>query len=278
MVIYGLTDYLAASGELHPNFNAAVTVNGRALLTRHFGDAEALAPSPVVVNLPDDALAPGNDIRITRSGDGRLYWSARIIYYSTAPTAMRAGSATLNLLRDYYKLTPAKEGDKIVYRLDPLEGAVQPGDILAVRQTVTGSAWRYLLLEDPIPAGAEFIERDDLYEIKEKPAWWTYWFTRRELHDDRVAIFQTWFPAGQKQYFYLLKIVNPGLFRVSPARVQPMYQPRFIATTESRIVEVRRTSVRAGLQPGSSTPPQPSPAASTPPPSTHSAQNTQDKE
>ena len=54
-----------------------------------------------------------------------------------------------------------------------------------------------------------------------------------------MAIFQTYFPQGQQQYFYLLKVVNPGVFQVSPARVQPMYQPGFLATTESRRMEVK---------------------------------------
>ena len=54
-----------------------------------------------------------------------------------------------------------------------------------------------------------------------------------------MAIFQTYFPQGQQQYFYLLKVVNPGVFQVSPARVQPMYQPDVISTTESRRLEVK---------------------------------------
>jgi hypothetical protein len=110
---------------------------------------------------------------------------------------------------------------------------------MAVRLTVTGSEWKYLLIEDPIPAGAEFIERDDLYELKSRPDWWTTYFSRREFHDDRAAIFQTYFNPGQKQYFYLLKIVNPGAFRVSPAEVQPMYQPDLLSTTENRRIEVK---------------------------------------
>jgi alpha-2-macroglobulin len=108
-----------------------------------------------------------------------------------------------------------------------------------VRLTVTGSNWNYLAIEDPIPAGAEFIEKDNLYEIQDRPPWWRYWFTRRELHDDRMAIFQTHFANKQQQYFYLLKVVNPGLFHLSPARVQPMYQPGHQATTEARTLEVR---------------------------------------
>jgi hypothetical protein len=116
---------------------------------------------------------------------------------------------------------------------------VAVGDIVAVRLTVTGSEWKYLMLEDPIPAGMEFIERDAAYELRSKPPWWQYFFTRRELHDDRMAIFQTYFPQGQQQYFYLLKVVNPGVFQASPARVQPMYQPGAMATSEARRLEAK---------------------------------------
>ena len=148
-------------------------------------------------------------------------------------------SVALNLLRDYYKLIPTKTGEKIVYDLAPVNGPVASGDVLAVRLTVTGTDWRYVLLEDPIPAGTEFIERDGGYELKSRPPWWEYFFTRRELHDDRMAIFQTWLPSGQHQYFYLLKVVNPGVFQISPARIGPMYQPGVMATTESRRLEVK---------------------------------------
>jgi uncharacterized protein YfaS (alpha-2-macroglobulin family) len=54
-----------------------------------------------------------------------------------------------------------------------------------------------------------------------------------------MAIFQTYFSQGQQQYFYLLKVVNPGVFHVSPARVGPMYQRDVMATTESRTLEVK---------------------------------------
>jgi len=240
MVIYGLTDYLGKSGELRPNYSVTVWVNGREVLSRRFGEADALAPGPAPIRLGAEQLAAGkNRIRLSKSGEGRLYWSARGEYYSTASRLAGMGSVSLNLLREYFKLAPSPEGGKIVYRLEPLAGSAQRGDVLAVRLTVSGGGWRYLMIEDPIPAGAEFIERDDLYELKEKPPWWASWYTRREFHDDRAAIFQTFFNAGQSQFFYLLKVVNPGQFRISPARVQPMYQPQFLATTESRSMEVK---------------------------------------
>jgi uncharacterized protein YfaS (alpha-2-macroglobulin family) len=143
------------------------------------------------------------------------------------------------LLRDYFRLVPTPLNGRIVYDTVPLNGPVAAGDVLAVRLTITGTEWKYLMVEDPIPAGAEFIEHDNSYELRNRPPWWMWIFTRRELHDDRMAIFQTWFPRGQQQYFYLLKVVNPGLFQLSPARVAPMYQRDAMATSESGRLEVK---------------------------------------
>jgi uncharacterized protein YfaS (alpha-2-macroglobulin family) len=168
-----------------------------------------------------------------------LYYSARAEYFSNEERLENTGSVSLNILRDYFRLVPGRDGDKIVYDTSPLTGPVAPGDIIAVRLTVTGSEWKYMMIEDPIPAGTEFIERDDAYQLKSRPPWWEYWFTRRELHDDRMAIFETYFPQGQKQFFYLLKVVNPGVFHVSPARVGPMYQREVMATTGNRTLEVK---------------------------------------
>ncbi len=238
MVIYGVIDYLKATNELNPNLNATVFVNDRPVLTRKLDQATS-AGAPDLV-LDEAKLDPGtNRIRVAASGTGRLYYSARAEYSSTADRLQKVGAVSLNLLRDYFRLTPTRNGDRIVYDTTPLTGAVAPGDIVAVRLTVTGSEWKYVMIEDPIPAGTEFIERDNAYELKSRPPWWFYGFTRREMHDDRMAIFQTWLPQGQHEYFYLLKVVNPGLFQVSPARVGPMYQTGVMATSESRRLEVK---------------------------------------
>ena len=131
-----------------------------------------------------------------------------------------------------------KDG-KIVYHLDPLSGPVQVGDTLAVRITVGGNEWKYLMIEDPIPSGTESIARDDLYELDDQPTWWARWYSDRELRDDRTTFFNMYFPQGQHEYVYLLKVVNPGIFRVSPTSVLPMYQPEYLSTSESLTVTVK---------------------------------------
>jgi len=243
MAIFGLTEYLKVSHELEADFTADVLVNDKPVLSHKFTHADTATVASQTIHLNFDQLAPGeNKIRIRKSGVGRLYWTARGEYYSTDKKVVQSNQLSLNITRDYFRLSPTMEkgaeGEKITYQLEPLTGALAPGDVVAVRLTVGGGEWRYLLVEDPIPAGAEFLEKDDLYEIKGKPDWWSYFFSRREFHDDRAAMFQTYFNQRQT-YFYLMKMVNPGKFRVSPALAQPMYQPSVLATTDAQTVEVK---------------------------------------
>jgi alpha-2-macroglobulin len=239
MVIFGLSDYVKASHELDANFRAEVYVNGKQVIAKQFSQADAWNPSQPAIHLDASQLQTGaNEIRIHKSGTGRLYWSVTGSYFSSDKRLIQTNKLSLNITRDYFRLTPEQSNGRIVYNLDPLQGDLHVGDILAVRISVAGSEWRYLLMEDHIPAGAEFITRDDLYELKQRPSWWEYWFTRREFHDDRAAIFQTYF-TGRHEYVYLLKIVTPGKFQVSPAIVQPMYQPSILATSDAAVVEVK---------------------------------------
>src|SRR6266478_2684977 len=110
MVIYGLTGYLKASGELHPNFSVTLSVNGKQVSSTRFTDADGLSPSAPVIRLKAADLAAGaNHIRIGKTGEGRVYWSARAEYYSTEDKLTQTGSQSLNLSRDYFKLVPVKE-------------------------------------------------------------------------------------------------------------------------------------------------------------------------
>ena len=239
MVIYGLADYIKASNELHPDSQVTVRVNGATVGTAAFNQDNLTAAS--TITLDESKLRPDtNDIQIETHGTGRTYYSVTAQHYSDAAKAENEGTIALNILRDYYRLEPGKDnGGNIVYDLQSLSGPVAQGDVLAVRLTVTGSDWRYLLVEDPIPAGTEFLKDDKLYHLRSTPPWWQYWFTERENHDDHIAMFVDYFWNEQRQYFYLLKVVNPGVFHISPARVRPMYQHGYQATTASAVLEVK---------------------------------------
>jgi hypothetical protein len=238
-VVYGLIDFLKQSGELKPSYSVEVLVNDKRVLTKQFTAADAFSPSSATVRLGPDQLAQGNRVVIRKQGQGRLYWALRAEYYSDEKKLTNVGAFNLTLAREYFKLSPIRDQERIRYRLDRLNGPVQAGDTLAVRLTVTGSEWKYVMVEDPIPAGTEFIEHDNLYDLTETPSWWNWWYTRREFHDDRATFFQTYFSRGAQEYVYLLKVVNPGVFRVSPGKVEPMYQPSYFATSDPLTLEAQ---------------------------------------
>jgi len=234
MVLFGLDEYLAASHELESDFIVDVLVNGRSMGQHHFTSSDAMSGASLTIDVDAAHLQPGgNSVQVVRrSGSGRVYWSARGTYYSTDKKDFQSGKLSLNLTRDYYKLQPAQKDGKIVYTLQPLSGTAQVGDVLAVHEAINGSSMRYLLLEDPIPAGTEFVTSEDSYPIDHRPGSWYDWYTRREFHDDHAAFFASDF-TGRQEIFYLIRVVNPGTFQISPARVEPMYQPGVQATSDA---------------------------------------------
>lgn len=250
MVLFGLTDYLAASHELNADFTVDVLVNGKSVGTHHFTSADVVSGQSFTVDLPATQLnAEGNNVQIIRrSGTGRIYWSARGRYYSTDKHDYQAGTMSLNLTRDYYKLVPTRDkNNNIVYALQPLKGEAQVGDVLAVHEAINGSPAKYLLLEDPIPAGAEFLNNDSSYQIQDRPGGWYSWFTRREFHDDHASFFASEF-SGRQEVFYLIRVVNPGTFHISPAHVEPMYQPGVQASSDALQLNVPATQSTGVIQ------------------------------
>jgi uncharacterized protein YfaS (alpha-2-macroglobulin family) len=238
--IFGLIDYLKVSGELKPNYAVSVFVNGKKLAERQVTEKDAANPLPIVVNVgPADLRAGANEIRVAKAGAGVLYWSAFASYFTREPRPAPAGSVKLNVVREYFKLSPERVQNRIVYAESPLAGTVQSGDVVVVRLTVNATEEQsYVEIEDPIPAGFEFIEQENLYELKAKPDWWDFYCTRREFHDDRAVLFATKFDRGQRRFHYLLKAVTPGTFQANPARVLPMYEPARQSSTRSVTVTV----------------------------------------
>ncbi|MFN2976528.1 alpha-2-macroglobulin family protein [Terriglobus aquaticus] len=237
-VLYGLTEYVAATQELNADLDVDIRVNNTNIAHRHFNRADALHGATLEVTLDATRLNPEtNQVEIATRGNGRAYWSAQGEFYSTAKAAYQAGTMQLNIARDYYRLVPKQTGDHMVYTLQPLSGTAQKGEILAVHLGVSGSPQKYLLIEDPIAAGTEFVRNRSSYNIEGAPDSWTDWYTRQEFHDDRAAFFSTNF-AHRQDLFYLVQVVNAGSFQISPARVMPMYQPGVQATTDTLHLDV----------------------------------------
>jgi len=240
--IFGLIDYLKVSGELKPSYKLEVSVNGQTVAERQVTDKDVQNPLPITVEATASQLHAGdNQVRIKRTGSGVLYWSAFASYFRREPNPSPTGATALNILREYYKLAPENSGGHIVYSEQAVQGPFKSGELMEVRLTVSATGdEQYLQIEDPVPAGFEFVEQENLYELKQRPAWWDFYYTQREFHDDRAALFSTTFVRGQGQFHYLLKAVEPGTYEANPARVLPMYDPARQSSTRSATVTIVR--------------------------------------
>jgi uncharacterized protein YfaS (alpha-2-macroglobulin family) len=243
MAIYGLLAFMQARGEAAQPFTVDVIVNGRAAGQHAFSAAAMTASDPIVISAPANAGA--NEVRLVKRDGGTVYWSAAAIYYDTATADARQGTRQLALTRKYALLNPVTVKDRIVYRETPFNGTAKPGDVLTVRLTAAGSPeWRYLALEDPLPAGVEPIADTTAYPLeREAPNSWWYG-SRVEYRDSKTVFFQETFEDGKYEYAYLVKVIAPGQFRAVPAQISPMYVPGVHASSEPQTFTI---TVPAGL-------------------------------
>jgi hypothetical protein len=235
MVLMGLLDVMKARREAAPDSEVEVFINGTSAAVHRFTPASLTAPDPIEVSAP--ATAGINSVRLIARGGGAIYWAAQVTYFDTAAARERTGSRTLALQREYFSLAPVTVNDRVVYRATAFSGRASPGDLLLVRLTAAGARdWRYLMIEDPIAAGTEPVQNDDLYALEQGRRNW--WGSRREFRDDRVVFFLERFDAGRYEFTYLLKVIAPGVFRASPARIAAMYVPDGTASSAAVTVTV----------------------------------------
>ncbi len=231
MAVYGLLAFMQARGETAQPFTVDVLVNGQRAGTHAFTAADLTASDPILMSAP--AATGTNDVKLIKRDGGALYWSAAAVYYDTATADARHGSRQLAITRKYAVLTPVTVKNRIVYRETPFTGTAKAGDVLSVRLTVAGSPeWRYLAVEDPLPAGVESIQDTSAYPLEQarRDAWWSG--TRVEYRDAKTVFFQESFEQGRYEYAYLVKVISPGQFRAVPAQVSPMYVPGVHASSE----------------------------------------------
>jgi uncharacterized protein YfaS (alpha-2-macroglobulin family) len=243
--LYGLLAFLEARKETPAAFSVDVYVNGEKAGTRDFTPESFVSSDPLKMSVT--AKAGRNEVRLVKRGGGVLYWTAKARYYDTRQAYTQEGSRKLAISREYFALTPVQttgRNVRTVYRGTPFAGTATPGDLILVRLTVAGAAdWRYLVIEDPIPAGTEAVSNQDAYELERSEAWWRFGRGRREYRDAQVVQFQDRLPSGRADFAYLLKVVTPGTFRAMPAQVLPMYVPGVSASTTLQQVTVSDRAV-----------------------------------
>jgi uncharacterized protein YfaS (alpha-2-macroglobulin family) len=232
MALYGLLSVMKARKETPAPVAVTVTAGGQTQ-TVAFTAADWTRAFPATVTFP--AAAGKSSVTIASKG-GPVYWTASARYFDTSAGLERTGSRKLALSRKYFLLAPVRRNNRVVYEERPYAGTANPGDLILVRLVVAGADdWRYLMIEDPIPAGSEAVARPDLLELAQPPDW--EYGSHREYRDDRVALFLDSLD-GRAEFTYLLRVTTPGRFRAMPAQVTPMYIPGIYASSATQQLDV----------------------------------------
>jgi uncharacterized protein YfaS (alpha-2-macroglobulin family) len=229
--IYGLTDYLKVSKELSPDYAFEVYLNGVKVAEQHVGATEASNGETVTVWKKGGEIGPSNQIRIIKHGKGALYVSSALEYFTADENVAAESAGGLKITREYLRLLVSEDANgKASWKIEPLSGELRSGDMIVVRLRLTGPRAQYVMIEDPIPAGAEQVARVSGIYLNYSLGNWSDWYSNREFRDNRSAIFMDYFD-GDATLQYAMRVEVPGEFKVAPARAELMYQPTVQANT-----------------------------------------------
>jgi uncharacterized protein YfaS (alpha-2-macroglobulin family) len=219
--LLALTDYLLANRERAADYEYEVLVNGSRF---HHGSFDEMSALGHTLTITAADLKPGeNQIRVVKNGDGPLYVRLSGYVYRDVESVNAAGE--IGVERQYRNVAT-----------DELLGAhhrAKVGDLVRVELTVhiPDESW-YVIVEDHLPAGLEGLNErlaTTSYVAREygdeEFSWQNNGYNRKDVLDDRVALFITRLTSGTHAYSYLARVTHAGTFYAPPAQAYLMYAP-----------------------------------------------------
>jgi len=248
--LIGLTNWMAASGELKGNYDYNVTLNGTGLATRRISAANLREATSLQVAVGDLLKDQANRLVIQRgAGDGRLYYTAHLNIYLPVPE-VRALNRGLTVARQYTIISDTCGGTD--QSACPPVTEVQAGQDVRVKVTlIAPNDLYYVVLEDPLPAGAEAVDtslqttsvvgeapqlnsRDPFYY-----GWGWWWFSNSDLRDEKVVLFADYLPKGTYEYVYTIHASLPGIYQVIPTYASEFYFPEVFGRGDGTVFTIK---------------------------------------
>jgi uncharacterized protein YfaS (alpha-2-macroglobulin family) len=215
-VVFAVADYIARTGDLDPDLTLTLKVNGEQLYTRRV-TKENWRDFDGVTKLGGDLLKTGdNRIEVLAEGRGTPVCSVYLKHFRRADE-FAPSTGGLRVQRTYHRIRTSG-GKTTTDFLEP-GATVNSGDEIRVTIKVNADReYRYLMLEDPLPAGFE--------PVRPHPGRgrWGWWYSHKEYRDEKVAVAITYLPQGERKITYTMRAETPGSFRVLPTLVWNMYR------------------------------------------------------
>ena len=234
--LYGLSRYVRNTGELHPDLTAAVTVNGKTVVTRQFTAADVNKPEYRLTVDPGQESGKPVSVSVRADGVGKLYYSVMLEGVTTANLDKPAhGDSDLQITRSYRKMPKMLRNVRTKAKPAPPQTSFRTGDIIEVTLSIRADRpYEYLLVEDPLPAGCEASDRGYI-----DPWSWDYWWTNQIVRDKMVAFPIRRFDKGARDITYRVTAMTAGKYTALPAKVYNMYDPGAWADSPAQTITIR---------------------------------------
>ncbi len=259
--IISLTDWMIASGELRGDYAWRVLLNNAVLgqgqvtpatvseVTTLRADVAGTAGRPALLADQTNALliqraatagqldrlaGPAADEGAAR---GQLYYALWLQTYQ--PVEQIAPRQRGILISREYRLADCGLPPTSQQECPPIRAA-RVGDVIDVRLNIIApNTLHYLIVEDPLPAGAEAVDtslrttsitargpelKEEGQAEQERWSWW--WIpTHVDLRDEKTVLFATSLAPGSYEFRYQIRASLPGEFRTLPPTAYQMYHP-----------------------------------------------------
>jgi uncharacterized protein YfaS (alpha-2-macroglobulin family) len=245
--IIAFTDWMVVTGELQGAYEYGVWLNEDVLTEGSVTPDTVGDPIQQRVDVAELLADVGNRLTIGRGqGEGRLYYTAHLKVYLPVEEIEPLDRGIIVSRR--YTDPDCTERAKC-----PEVNEATMGDIVQVKLTVIAPHdLYYVVVEDPLPAGAEAIDTSlattsrleqepGLYRETEDDGWygfyywWWQWYSRSEMRDDKVVLFADYLPAGTYEYTYTFRATQPGEYQVIPTTANEFYFPEVFGRGDGRL-------------------------------------------
>jgi uncharacterized protein YfaS (alpha-2-macroglobulin family) len=247
--LISLSDWMAASGELKANYDYSVTLNGNSLASGTVSADNLRDPVKLHVAVADLFKDQANRLVINRGpGDGRLYYTAHLNVYLPVDQ-VRAVNRGITVGRQYrLKTNDCGGADQPQCALITEAKAGQ--DIQVVVSLIAPNDLYYVVLEDPLPAGAEAVDTSLLTTsvVGQPPTlnatdplyygWGWWWFSNTDLRDEKVVLFARFLPKGTYEYTYTIHASLPGTYQVIPTQAREYYFPEVLGHGDGVVFKI----------------------------------------
>lgn len=242
--VMAFTDWMSATRELEANYTFNAILNGENLpIVNNVATPDNVKESETLrVEIADLLRDEANRLTIVKGeGEGNLYYTAQLRTFLDVPSVEPVDRGIL--ITRQYSLLDDEEGT-------PITGGRVGDEVLVTLTIIAPKPLHYVVIEDPIPAGAESIDTTllttpqssqgpRLQRQRRYGTGWGWWyFSRTEFRDEKVVLYATYLRSGTYTFTYTLRLGLAGEYNVIPTTGFEFYFPEVYGRSDGMLFTI----------------------------------------